>query len=74
MSIKEQPKYEEYSKSKKNCEFKIGGKLKDGRIISEFMGWYLVAYFDPEYKEEALEKNSVSHKRTCQLRRNEWLK
>ena len=59
MIVKEQPKYTEYNNSKKNCEFRINGKLKKGRIISEFMGWYLVGWFDPRYKEEALEKNDV---------------
>ena len=59
MIIKEQPKYEEYSKSKKNCKFEIYGELKSGKVISEFMGQYLVAYFDPEYKEVAVEKNKV---------------
>lgn len=50
---------EEYGMSKKDCTFKINDELKGGRVISEFLGRYLVGYFDLEYKEAALKKNKV---------------
>lgn len=46
MIIKETPLYTEYKNSKKNCSFKINGRLQNGRIISKFMGWYLIGWFD----------------------------
>lgn len=59
--FKDEPTYTKYSESKKNCTFKINGKLKSGRIVGEWNmeGWYLVGYYDPKYKEEALDKNKV---------------
>ena len=65
--IKEQPKYTEYEKSKINCECKNeNGELIKGRIISEFMGWYLVGYYitiSPKvyksYKEIVVRKTEV---------------
>jgi len=65
--IKETPVYTEYKNSKKNCSFKIKGKLQNGRIISKFMGWYLIGYYDDDtadcnYKETAIEIKKVKIK------------